>query len=415
MKYVKTHHWILNTGVIVSVVLALLIIVVTNAAASTGCFPDTNGHWAETFICWLYDNGIVSGYGDGTYRPNNATTRAEMSVYIQRVHELSRWGQSWSGTGDGLTLTSSNDNALVAGEWYPQIQMPHFSGNTFAMGGGALGFAIEVPGNPTAFLIKNTSGYIGANTWSPRNYLHSWMGNSGDPVESSSNVAAVFGECSGGCNGVRGSSASGSGVVGFSGSFYGGYFASESGNGVWVGSESGTNLIQGYDYGAYNTRFLVERDGDVKADGSFTSPADFAELMTTSVNGPQFEAGDVLVIGQDGLVKLSSKAYDTAVIGVFSARPGFLGDTQIAEYGLDGAEEISDENRIAVAILGIVPVKVSTENGSIEPGDLLTTSTNLGYAMKCSDKIACLGAVIGKALEGLDEGTGVIQVLVSLR
>jgi len=56
--------------------------------ATTGCFSDTNGHWAETFICWLKDNGVSTGYGDGTYRPENNITRAEMAVMLKRQADV---------------------------------------------------------------------------------------------------------------------------------------------------------------------------------------------------------------------------------------------------------------------------------------------------------------------------------------
>ncbi|MBL8103773.1 MAG: S-layer homology domain-containing protein, partial [Anaerolineales bacterium] len=56
--------------------------------ASSGCFPDTNGHWAESFICWMKDNSITSGFADGTYKPENGVTRAEMSVFLQKVFNL---------------------------------------------------------------------------------------------------------------------------------------------------------------------------------------------------------------------------------------------------------------------------------------------------------------------------------------
>jgi hypothetical protein len=59
-----------------------------NAYASTGCFTDTNGNWAETFICWLKDNSISNGYGNGTFGPNNNVTRAEMAVFLKRVAEV---------------------------------------------------------------------------------------------------------------------------------------------------------------------------------------------------------------------------------------------------------------------------------------------------------------------------------------
>ena len=70
---------------------------------------------------------------------------------------------------------------------------------------------------------------------------------------------------------------------------------------------------------------------------------------------------------------------------------------------------------IPLAIVGIVPCKVSAENGSIQRGDLLVTSSTSGYAMRGTDRRRMLGAVVGKALEPLSSGKGVIQVLVTLQ
>ena len=55
------------------------------------------------------------------------------------------------------------------------------------------------------------------------------------------------------------------------------------------------------------------------------------------------------------------------------------------------------------------------ENGAIRPGDLLTTSATPGHAMRCQGVERCFGRTIGKALEGLDAGTGAIKVLVMLQ
>jgi hypothetical protein len=63
---------------------------------------------------------------------------------------------------------------------------------------------------------------------------------------------------------------------------------------------------------------------------------------------------------------------------------------------------------------GRVPTKVSAENGPIRVGDLLVTSSTPGYAMRGTDRTQMMGAVIGKALEPLDSGTGTIMVLVTL-
>jgi hypothetical protein len=59
-----------------------------SAYAATGCFTDTNGHSAETFICWMKDNGISVGFPDGTYRPLNNVNRAEMAIFLKRAAEI---------------------------------------------------------------------------------------------------------------------------------------------------------------------------------------------------------------------------------------------------------------------------------------------------------------------------------------
>ena len=61
--------------------------------------------------------------------------------------------------------------------------------------------------------------------------------------------------------------------------------------------------------------------------------------------------------------------------------------------------------------MGHVSVNVSLENGVIKPGDVLTTSSISGYAMKSTEP----GMTVGKALDVFDgsEGwIGKIEVLV---
>jgi hypothetical protein len=65
--------------------------------------------------------------------------------------------------------------------------------------------------------------------------------------------------------------------------------------------------------------------------------------------------------------------------------------------------------------VGIVPTKVSAVNGPVRVGDLLTTSSVPGYAMRCTNRVKCVGAIVGKALEPMAGGKGVIKVLVMLR
>jgi hypothetical protein len=62
-----------------------------------------------------------------------------------------------------------------------------------------------------------------------------------------------------------------------------------------------------------------------------------------------------------------------------------------------------------------VYVKATASNGVIQPGDLLATSDMPGYAMKATDPDRSHGAIIGKALTGLDKGEGLVLVLVNLQ
>ena len=77
--------------------------------------------------------------------------------------------------------------------------------------------------------------------------------------------------------------------------------------------------------------------------------------------------------------------------------------------------ESAPQTEVPLAVVGIVPCKVTAENGAIRVGDLLVTSSTAGHAMKGTDRSKMLGAVVGKALEPLEKGKGVVQVLVTLQ
>jgi hypothetical protein len=68
-----------------------------------------------------------------------------------------------------------------------------------------------------------------------------------------------------------------------------------------------------------------------------------------------------------------------------------------------------------VAMTGRVYVRCTTAGGPIRPGDRLTTSELCGHAMRAAADGPCDGAVLGKALSALDEGEGLVLVLVNLQ
>ena len=50
-------------------------------------FPDISDHWARDYINQAAAAGFVNGYEDGTFRPNNAITRAEAVTLVNRTLE----------------------------------------------------------------------------------------------------------------------------------------------------------------------------------------------------------------------------------------------------------------------------------------------------------------------------------------
>jgi hypothetical protein len=217
------------------------------------------------------------------------------------------------------------------------------------------------------------------------------------------NASCNYSVLSGGCFGVSGYSGSGGGVIGQTSSGVGVYALSGSGVGLRIESQSGS-LIRAYSGPINeNLRFEVTNAGNVYADGPYNSPAaDMAEMLPAV---DKLEPGDVLVVGSDGKLTRNTQPYQANVVGVYSTKPGFVGGA---------GDSVDPSGKVPLAVVGVVPVKVSAENGAIHPGDLLVASSTPGYAMRASDNPA-IGTVIGKALGSLDRGTGIIKMLVMLR
>ena len=59
--------------------------------ANTGMAPfaDAKGHWAEAAINQAYGNKRITGYPDGTFRPNNNITRAEAVTVFNKLYDRS--------------------------------------------------------------------------------------------------------------------------------------------------------------------------------------------------------------------------------------------------------------------------------------------------------------------------------------
>lgn len=152
----------------------------------------------------------------------------------------------------------------------------------------------------------------------------------------------------------------------------------------------------------------------IRADGTITVPgdivlqnADCAEEFAIK-DAEMIEPGTVMVLGEEGSLRQSTKAYDKKVAGVISGagdlRPGLILDRQPAST-----------HRMPISLMGKVYCKVDAQYAPIEVGDLLTTSPTLGHAMKASEPTKAFGAVVGKALDRLESGRGLLPILIALQ
>ena len=249
-------------------------------------------------------------------------------------------------------------------------------------------------------------------------------GDSADPA-----LAATTGMNTGGGDGVFGRG--NRGVVGESPGGVGVQGESADGVGVWAqsttyeGVHAETRSPLTASIAAYNLNptgtgaaLFAKKEGDVGHAGFFDGDvhvegelvvtgalnlvgADYAESMTVSAE--RVVAGMVVVIGDDGALEPCRRDYDTRVAGVVSGAGGVPAAVVLDRH--DGG--------VDVALMGKLWTMADATEAPIRPGDLLTTSGTPGHARRVTDTSRAFGAVIGKALTGLDGGTGLVRVLVN--
>jgi len=152
----------------------------------------------------------------------------------------------------------------------------------------------------------------------------------------------------------------------------------------------------------------IDCGGNIHVHGDITlRGADYAEDFDVA-DSALAEPGTVMVLDDYGGVRVSDAPYDRRVAGVVSGaggyQPAVILDSQPGASG-----------RRPLALMGKVFCKADASLGAIGVGDMLTTSSTPGHAMKAGDAALAFGAVIGKALRPLASGRGLVPILVALQ
>jgi hypothetical protein len=149
---------------------------------------------------------------------------------------------------------------------------------------------------------------------------------------------------------------------------------------------SGSDLLDLQNEGLSMLR--VTANGNVYSSsvgGFFSGGADLAENYTSTQH---LEPGEVVMNDPSnplGVLRARGQ-YNPYILGVVSTEPGFVAGSYT-------------EDSFPIGLIGRVPVKISTENGSIKSGDPLTSASIAGYAMRATVS----GRVLGRALEDFNE------------
>ena len=191
------------------------------------------------------------------------------------------------------------------------------------------------------------------------------------------------------------------------------------GIGLWAVSDSKTGQVGGvgvYARGATHAALFdghIQHNGDVHHTGTVFAKVDVVLGSDCAedfdiVSATEIEPGTVMVLNENGALQPSQDAYDKKVAGVISG----AGDYQ---PGLVLGRRDSSEGRMPLALVGKVYCKVDAQHGPVKVGDLLTTSSTPGHAMRAADPLKAFGAVIGKALRPLTSGKGLVPILIALQ
>lgn len=229
-------------------------------------------------------------------------------------------------------------------------------------------------------------------------------------TSSSPNHAAVSGWNNSGGFGLWASSAKTGGKGGIGLYATGAKYAAQFDGNIVINGNTSTGEYAAYIIGGgisiINAPLSVSGDIRVTGDVVLTG-ADCAEEFDIA-EAAEIDPGTVMVLTEHGALQPSQGPYDKRVAGVISGAGDY-------KPGLILGRRTSLEKRMPLALVGRVYCKADAQYGAIKVGDLLTTSPTPGYAMRAADPLKAFGAVLGKALQPLLSGQGLVPMLIALQ
>ena len=166
------------------------------------------------------------------------------------------------------------------------------------------------------------------------------------------------------------------------------------------------------------TKFWVDAAGtthtkvlEILGGADLSEKFDVVSAGAQGAEGAAIEPGTVVSIDPttEGRLVTSGESYDHRVAGIVSGAGGVQPGMIMGQEGTVASGEHP------IALTGRVYCKATAAGGPIRPGDLLTTSSIPGHAMRVADPARAQGATLGKSMGSLERGEGLVLVLVGLQ
>lgn len=387
----------------------------------------------------------------GLNLPFEATTALPSSQFDPN------WAFSVTNTGSGIALRGRAKTMAIQGIATDTGDVTNYGGYFEAHGtkgyavAGIVGSSAEA-GGVYGFAQGNGTGVFGESTGGGAGIFGKSASGSGVYGSSSGSGNGVRGSSNGTGAGVSGISLTAPGVKGFSGGYgvegsstnsYGGFFSGLGNDHLDLalgGAIGRINTDPGNEnsqlYLSSNADVIIKLDNDGGEDGVFrlknsggtdvvkideagktttkvleiTGGSDLSEQFDVDAS-QHIQPGIVVSIDPQnpGKLVISNEAYDHKVAGIISGAGGVKPGMLMSQSGT-----LAD-GKHPVALTGRVYCLADASHEPIRTGDLLTTSDTPGHAMKVGDFPKAQGAIIGKAMTPLDEGKGLVLVLVTLQ
>ncbi|SHG60300.1 S-layer homology domain-containing protein [Thermosyntropha lipolytica DSM 11003] len=108
------------------IAIILLLLLTPSFSVNAAQFRDIQNHWAEPYISYMAANSYISGYPDGTFRPENHITRVEfLSILLNCIQQKPAYTSKYSTSWTDMIIEEASYQGIIDLSAYPYKLKPY--------------------------------------------------------------------------------------------------------------------------------------------------------------------------------------------------------------------------------------------------------------------------------------------------